>query len=125
MRAFFATVVIAACVPTTSFAADEVIGAVWKVEIVGEKSGEWSNFIHFRALKTGKIVGGPKQAELGSYTQKGDEIVIKLTKLGGPRASANGTYTVTKINKDGSKWQGEFVDSDGKASAVRVTLVKD
>ena len=125
MRALFAAIGMVVCAPTPMFAADEVVGAVWKVEIKGEKSGEWSQFMSFRAVKNGKIIGGPKQVELGTYTQKGDEIIIKLTKIGGPKAVANGTYTVTKIKKDGSVWQGEFTDSDGKSSPVRVTLVKD
>ncbi len=102
--------------------ADEVVGAIWRVE---NKTGR---VYQYRAGPRGVLWTVPKEGKperLGTWSGNRGETVMKIDSphLGG--IGNKRTITVTLVGKQPPKWQGEAELPDGKKIPLTITLVKD
>jgi hypothetical protein len=95
--------------------ADEVVGALWKIDFKDDKSS-----IKFQCTKDGKVFG-PKGKEIGTWEGKGAQAEITITD-GGER---NGTYKITKLDKKPPVYHGKYTNDKDKGIGITVTLIKD
>lgn len=111
-----------ASVSSNSAQADEVVGAIWRVE---NKIGR---VYLYRAGPRGVLWTVPKEGKperLGTWSGNPGETVMKIDAphLGG--VGTKRTITVTLVGKKPPKWHGEAEFPDGTKLPLTITLVKD
>lgn len=95
--------------------ADEVVGAVWKIDFKDDKSS-----IRMQCTKSGNVFG-PGGKKIGTWKGKGAQAKIFVTD-GGNR---NGDYIITKLEKNPPSYRGRYTNDKGKDIGITVELLKD
>lgn len=109
-------------VATNPSRADEIVGAIWRVE--NTKGRVYS----YRAGPRGVLWTAPEEGKpekIGNWSGNAGKTVMKIDAphLGG--IGNKRTITVTLVGKNPPKWQGEAKLPDGKKIPLTITLVKD
>jgi hypothetical protein len=115
-------VCVVAWMASNAAGADEVVGAIWRVE------NNRGRVYRYRAGPKGVLWTTPKEGKpqkLGTWSGNPGETVMKIDApdLGG--IGTKRTITVTLVGKNPPKWQGEAETPDGKKTPLTITLVKD
>lgn len=115
---------VAAVVVANGAGADDVVGAIWKVERQDNKEIVWT----FRAGPKGGVWSVPKEGKpelIGTWTGGSGKTVIKIDAADKRKHGPKRTITIVQVGKNPPKWQGEVELSDGRKAPLTVTLVKD
>ncbi len=115
---FLVAILVAGSIFETQAQADEVVGAIWKIEFKDDDST-----LRLQCTKDFKVFGLAGK-EIGTWEGDGAKAVIKITK-GAKGSKRNGTYTITQKDINPPTYRGKYKSDNGDISLITVLLVKD
>ncbi len=95
--------------------ADDVVGAIWRVEFKDD-----GDVIRLQCTKNHKVFG-PAGKEIGTWEGNAGQATITITK----GAGRNGVYVITQLDKKPPTFRGKYTNAKGDNINIKVTLLKD